>query len=426
MEVANASFAPAASMVSQQQHEDDLYLERESLLLSLLSEEDDDDEDGDEWSIEQDSEASSNEMARRDAMDTIEEAWEDGTDTLNLHLVCLDRLAIGLLLHKWEQLCLQRHSQGITINNNRKTIRRIVLDRCWFRGGFAVHLMVILLNQIGDELKELVLTDADRPVNPRSSEQPLVAMLGGLQKIELLESLVVERANLCGQIHGYHLRLLLARNPNLEVLQLFACHIDDAMYDELLLGLRDHYELRYLDVGECNLNDQQLSRLVDALVYGASQKKLQLLDLSGSAIGGDSFQYLARLLYQCFQLEELILCSCHDLTSSVEDASTQFKDFETAIQSISSWKHLRLGHVDLTSPLLRALEANEDLQIDYHSVDVDILNEDDDISCASSSSASTRAADPPTKPCSSKTQPDTVISDATCSIGGLCFWMKPI
>ena len=265
-----------------------------------------DDSDSDSEESDQGSEKSTQSYQRREAMDAIEEAWDSNSDIFTLRMVHLDRFAIGMLLQKWDELCLMRQTQCFAD----KTIRKIVLDRCSFTGGFAVQLMVIFMNKLGDELKELVITDGCVDAPEVMGNSPLGALLGGMGNIRSLESLILEKADLRGKLTGHFLRCILANNPNLEVLQLYGCRIDDGMYEELLDGLKNHFELRYLDVGGLNLNDGQLGNLVDALVHGGQDRKLQFLDISGSSIGLHSLRSLSSLVYQCSSVQELVLFSC--------------------------------------------------------------------------------------------------------------------
>ena len=362
-----------------------------------------DDSDSDSEESDQGSEKSTQSYQRREAMDAIEEAWDANSDIFTLRMVHLDRFAIGMLLQKWDELCLMRQTQCFADD---KTIRKIVLDRCSFTAGFAVQLMVIFMNKLGDELKELVITDGCVDAPEVMGNSPLGALLGGMGNIRSLESLILEKADLRGKLTGHFLRCILANNPNLEVLQLYGCRIDDGMYEELLDGLKNHFELRYLDVGGLNLNDGQLGNLVDALVHGGQDRKLQFLDISGSSIGLHSLRSLSSLVYQCFSVQELVLCSCtytdlfefHDEEDDQakapqeeeanknkstgqeeqtpkEDASTSlsaasqeaYKEFVDSLHSVLSLTNqsLRLIYCDLASPLLKALGSNSDLMISH-------------------------------------------------------------
>ena len=334
---------------------------------------DDDEEDNE-------SEVSVSDFLRQKTMDAINEAWEKSQDSLCLHHVHLDRYTTGLLLQKWEELCWQRIYDGPI----KKRFRKIVLDRCWFSGGFAVHLMSLFVNKVGKELKELYIIDASQ--TGFSIEKPLGLLLGGLRWIDSLECLVVARTDLRGNENGYNLRCLLAKNANLQVLRLYDCIVDDGMYEQVLIGLKYHYHLRFLDLGGWRLNDSQLKSLVDALVYSSNFKQLQFLDISGSTIGEDSLKTLTRLLNECPILQELVLCACERFFGTTRWDSPFFGDFIGAINTSKRLLSIRANKSNISTPLFTAMEATSVLC-------PVLLDDDDDMEdYALSSSATTTTA----------------------------------
>lgn len=303
---------------------------------------------------------SANDLRRCKAIDAIEEAWEASNDTFCLHDICIDGFTAGFLLQKWEALCQQRMTYGISL----KTINKVVLDRCVLKGIPALQIMIVFLNKIGQELKQLSITGAHCPEDPLCNDiQPLAALLCGLRFVWLLECLSLERVNLRGEVIGYQMRCLLAKNANLEVLQLFGCTVDAPCYDQLMIAIKYHYGLRYLDMGALRLTDLQLEQLVDALVSSAFYKNLQFLDVSGSQFGEKALSSLARLLNECHVLEELILCSCDYLFDTAWPESPYFEDLIVAINSTVHLKSIRLSHTKVWTPLFRALETETAVHI---------------------------------------------------------------
>ena len=320
-------------------------------------------------------------LNRLKAMDAIEESWEESEYDLCLSDVNLDRYAITLLLRKWEALCLYRQSYGGSI----KIIRKVVLRRCKFEDEFTAQMMVLFLNRLGHELKELFVSDS-AVVEPQSTKTyPLGSLLIGLQYVFSLESLVLERVKLEGKETGFHLRCLLANNPILEVLQLFRCTIDDDCYDQLMVALKFHHGLRYLDMGLTNLNDHRLDSMVDALVYSTSNKNLQLLDLSGSFFGEYSLKSLTRLLNHCDMVNELILCSCDTLFHTAWSGSPYYRDFLSAMNSHAALQRVYLSLSHRFTPLCQSLESGTKLKIVYDFASLPSLMESTESTTTSSS-----------------------------------------
>ena len=291
---------------------------------------------------------------QHEAIAAIQKAWKESNDSFCLYQVHLDRFALGFLLQKWDTLCLLRHhscchhpqayrnghisksasndSTGSgsqyeedeeTILKN-KTITKVILDECSFSGRYAVHLLIIFLQKLGRELKEISIMVMK---NEASSSSPSLvsSLLGGLRGMESLESLVFQRVDLRGEVNGYHLRCILAKNQCLEVLQLLACQIDDAMYEQLLVGLRYHTELRYLNMGGGTLNDSQLMRLVDSSLVdlSCSYKNLEILDITQSEIGKRALERLQRRLKdQCMVIRDDDSSLATAMTSQLSQSSS--------------------------------------------------------------------------------------------------------
>ena len=306
---------------------------------------------------DEESEASDYDFLRPKAMDAVEEAWGESRGTLCLRNVQIDQYVADFLVQRLEAVRLEQKK-----GKSRKMIRKIVLDRCHFSGEHALNLMIVFINKLGQELSEISIMDAsERP--GLSTDRRLVCLLGGLQYIGSLTNLTIERADLRGRQNGYNLRYILAMNADLNVLHLFGCLVDDAMYEQFLIGVQYHLALRYVDVGGWRLNDKQLERLVDALVYSASNKQLKYLDISGSAIGEDSLQSLTRLLNECEGIEELILSSCDNLFSNAKWESPKFCDFVRAMNSRDKLRNVAMSKRMLSPPLYKVLDANTTLHV---------------------------------------------------------------
>ena len=318
--------------------------------------EDDDVNDG------EDSETSYGNLRRSEAMDAIEEEWEEDKDTFRLDRVHLDRFAIGFLMRKWELLKYQRATGGAP-RSHTKVLHKLVFDRCSLGGTYEVHLMAIFLSKIGPELKHVSIFDRSSTcTGPEASKgKPPISVFGCLGHVYSLERLAIERTDLRGKVNGLQLRYMLANNRSLKALKLYGCQIDDEFLEHLVIGLQGHPRIQRLDLGNWKLTDDQLKRLVDALIDSAMCYQLKVLDISKSKIGEPSLSTLAHLLNHCCALEEIILCSCNRLFTNVKSDSPNYLSFVSAIQSRTCLKRLALSHCKLVH--LRDLDAESFLEI---------------------------------------------------------------
>ena len=305
------------------------------------------------------------------------EYLKETSNELWLCLLRLDPSVIKFLLEKWATLRDKRHpsttslhgADTTTLGLAEKRLEKLHLFECRFADESSVNCLIHFMILVGNELKELGLSDAFLADEDDFvlDEESIVSLLCGLQKVTSLERLGISHAFLRGTNIGMAFqRLLSCHGGNINDLRLMGCKIDGHMYHSFVTGFQSHTGMQNLVMTDCGIDDRKFDLLVQAVLNSSTSHTLRRLDISKNRITQFSLLGVSRILEFCQRLENLNMNECRQLCGGIEPMSAPYQRFVQALGANTVLTDLGLcscGISDkLALPIFKALGRNGTLK----------------------------------------------------------------